>query len=147
MREIEPLLIRSANPPGNRTQATFINSENLSPVVRSDHRREQRRKEEHILDLRRTPAGSRRSPKDKHPLQLSDCFSELTVPIQWLFRGKLHKAVTGADGTIRMQRKSYTSLMGAAGAIAGHAVNSWAVWQYERTQGNWVSLISLRRGL
>ena len=61
--------------------------------------------------------------------------------------GKFHFGVLRPDGTIRTGGKSYSAPSAASMAIKLRASNGWNDWRYEESDGKWVRLTNLRKGV
>ena len=62
------------------------------------------------------------------------------------YKGKAYKAMLRLDGQVRYGNAVYKTPTAAAKAVTGRsAINGWRFWHYERAQGDWVPLATLRR--
>lgn len=146
LRELESLVIRIAQPKGNRQAGGFVRSENLTRTLRARLRDQQR---EQWLSL----IGKYREDDDDVEVSkkavrgdpvLAGHFTRART-LRAEFKGEQFKARVRSDGTIRVGRKTFESPSLAARAVTGHARNGWWFWHYERAPGQWVRLRELRR--
>ena len=141
-KELESLVLRIVQPPGNRVAGRFAKSENL-------YRRFSREVKEHaareLADLlgRRCPRlrirSGGKSKASRNKPDLSGCFSRATT-IQRVYKGKLLRARVLKDGRIRFKQRLYLSVSAAASDAAGRPRNGWSFWQVKRASGEWVKL-------
>jgi hypothetical protein len=150
MKEIESLLLRIANPPGNKVRGEFFRSENLLARVRAEYRRRRVEEEEELfgfLKRRQKATGRVRAPRPKDGRK--PVLAEYVPQVRLLvarYKGKHLKARVRRDGRIRFGGKFYTSPSLAAAAACGRvACNGWEFWKYERAPGDWVLLNELRK--
>lgn len=128
LRELESLLIRVAQPPGNRQLGRFAGAENLE------------RKFERALDSKH------RMHKDRllgRPVAVvkAKAGDSSSLRLRARYKGKLVKARQRRDGSVRYEKKVYTSLSAAATAVCGHPVNGRWFWHFERSPGDWVRML------
>ena len=126
LRELEALLIRVIRPPGNKQIGKFAGAESLE------------RKFERALDhshevAKRILLG--------RPIEEADAPEQRTIKLRRRYKGKLLKARFRRDGTVRYNKKVYSSLSAAASAICGHPVNGRWFWYFERSPGDWVRML------
>jgi hypothetical protein len=151
MKEIESLILRVAEPPGNKVKGKFIRSENLLGKVKAEYRRRRTAEEEDLFGAprwRRKPAGRPR-PRP-HPTEgRRPVLAEHAEQVRLLIarcKKKLLKARVRRDGRINFGGKLYTSPSLAAAAACGRSTcNGWVFWKYERAPGDWVLLNELRK--
>jgi len=169
LRELESLLVRIADPRGNRQRGNFARSQDLRPAFRTRIRQAQRREMEEVLlgsrsfdaaPRRTTPVerSTRRSSRSdaarkawrtrrggkqrRRPLAP---YVDKSFPVRLYYKGDWYRARVRADGTIRYRGKLYTSPSSAAAAIRAGNPAGWLRWQYQRAPGEWVPLDELRR--
>ena len=147
MKEIESLLIRIADPPGNKQRGKFIRSENLLNKVRAEYRR-RRREDEEAMGLR--PGGAKRTPTVKAPRAKKHrgktaLANNNVKRLRARYKRQTYWARVLKDGRISHDGKRYTSLSAAASAITKRPTDGWWFWHYERAPGEWVRLKVLRR--
>ncbi|HDZ20160.1 hypothetical protein LCGC14_0017160 [marine sediment metagenome] len=147
MKEIESVLIRIADPPGNKQRGKFIRSENLLNKVRAEFRR-RRKEDEEAMGLR--PGSGGRAPKAKaaRPKKRNAKTTLVDENIKRLrarYKRKTYWARVLKDGKISHGGKRYNSLSAAATAITKQPTNGWLFWNYERAPGEWLRLKALRR--
>jgi hypothetical protein len=127
LREMESLLIRVVNPPGNRQKGRFSGAENLERPFRraldQKHRRD-------TLSLFGRDDDS--SVRFAEPAR--------TKSIRAKHRGRTIRARAKPDGTVRYKGRIYSSLSAAAKKVCGHAKNGRWFWRVERSPGDWVRI-------
>lgn len=148
IKELESLVIRIAQPKGNRQRGKFANSENLARTLGRMLREHNRDQLAELLGRKQRPrAPKTAATKGKPPARsglLADRF-ERAVSLRGAHKRKQFKGRLRTNGTIRTRGKTYDSPSAAASALVGHAVNGWWFWHYERAPGQWVRLKELRR--
>jgi hypothetical protein len=152
IKELESLVIRIAQPKGNRQQGKFAKSENLAKSLRRLYREhlEQQWAEFTGKKLaREAEAGGKRRGRKANEAKgkgsgLAGRFDR-AISLRGVHKRKPFKGRLRIDGTIRTAGKTYDSPSSAAAAVVGHAVNGWWFWHYERAPGQWVRLKELRR--
>jgi len=152
MKEIESLILRVAEPPGNKVKGKFIRSENLLGKVKAEYRRRRTAEEEDLFGAprwRRKAAGRTKprpfSKKEGRKPVLAEHAEQVRLLIARC-KGKLLKASVRRDGRINFGGKLYTSPSLAAATACGRPTcNGWKFWKYERAPGDWVLLDELRR--
>lgn len=139
IHEIESLLIRIANPKGNRklykSQSGDTLKRELVTMLKEKH------KDEIDSIVGRT---GRRSPNkkgnSKHPESLAGLVMNKAT-LYRAYKGKEYKAILTGKGIIKLNNKKYDSPSGAARAIVGRsAVNGWMFWYIKDASGEWVRL-------
>src|SRR5437016_10320681 len=133
LRELESLILRIVQPPGNSQLGKFSGAQNLTRSFGREIARKQRIERNRILGKEaiseEVPEGVGKSRR-----------------IRGKFKGKFVKARLRADKRVRYKRKPYGSPSAAAGAITNRSVNGWRFWYYERGPGEWVRINELRKG-
>lgn len=131
LRELESLLIRVTRPPGNRQLGKLAGAENLD--------RKFGRALDHEHAMHRNRLMGRPVPSDNERAQLR------TVKLRGHYKGKSVQARYRPDGSIRWNKKTYSSLSAAASAVCGHSVNGRRFWCFERSPGDWVRMLEYRK--
>lgn len=151
LRELESLVIRIAQPRGNKQRGKFARSENLTPTLRRRLREQQRADWYRLIGRELDLLEDAESPRRRGARRRRDGRAVLAgyVAKAMTLRGKHKKVVYKArvckNGTIRVGKKVMNSPSLAAQAVVGRAVNGWTFWKYERAPGQWVRLKELRR--
>lgn len=131
LRELESLILRVAQPPGNRQLGKFSGAQNLNRAFGAEIARKQRVERDRIL--------GRESLREEIKQGLPP-----SRRIRGRFKGKFVKARLRPDNRVRMKGKLYTSPSAAASAIRKGPTNGWSFWHYERGPGDWVPIDALR---
>jgi len=133
LRELESLILRIVQPPGNSQLGKFSGAQNLTRSFGREIARKQRIERNRILGKEaiseEVPEGLGKSRR-----------------IRGKLKGTFVKARLRADKRVRFKGKLYGSPSAAASAIKKRAVNGWLFWHYERSPGDWVPIDELRRG-
>ncbi len=151
MKEIESVLIRISDPPGNKQRGKFAKSENLLPKVKAEYRRRKKEEEEDIFGPRKkgkkkVKPARKKVTKAKGRVPVMAQYAERVKKLRARFKGKLVHARVLKDGQVSYGGKRYTSPSLAAGAACKrHARNGWTFWTYERAPGDWVLINDLRK--
>ena len=150
IKELESLILRIVNPPGNKLVGTFDKADNLQQRLKQAILRQQREElGEMIGGQKRTPDVKPRAtfPKNRkgQPPILSKYISA-PLKLKAKFKNKTLTARVTRNGTIRFARKTYFSPSSTAeAACGGSKCNGWTFWSYERAPGDWVRLDQLRK--
>jgi len=131
LRELESLILRVAQPPGNRQLGKFSGAQNLNRSFGREIARKQRLERDRIL--------GRESLAQEKELSIGP-----SRKIRAKYKGSFIKARLRADKRVRMKGKLYGSPSAAASAIGKRAINGWSFWHYERGPGDWVPIDELR---
>jgi len=133
LRELESLILRVVQPPGNSQLGKFSGAQNLNRSCGREIARKQRVERNRIL--------GRESVSEEIEQGLGK-----SRRIRGKFKNSFVKARLRADKRVRFKGKLYGSPSAAASALKKRAVNGWLFWQYERGPGDWVPIDELRRG-
>jgi hypothetical protein len=131
LRELESLMLRIAEPPGNRQLGKFAGAQSIARQFKKALV-EKRRKE--IANI----FGVEQEEDEVRPLLAK------AKPIRGTLKGETFKATLRRDLTIRFKGKLYPSPSAAATAACRHGANGWWFWRYERSPGDWVRIDALR---
>lgn len=145
IHEIESLLVRIANPKGNRVVPHGKSSGALLKSLKS--KIQQRQKDELAklfapkISTRKIKQGNGKS----HPDTLVGLVDK-RVAIYRTYKGKEYKATLNPKGVITLAGKQYTSPSGAARAVlkTPRAVNGWKFWYIQDIQGDWIQLADFK---
>ncbi|MBL8515934.1 MAG: DUF2924 domain-containing protein [Betaproteobacteria bacterium] len=141
--EMESLLVRIANPKGNRV---IPRGKSVGPLVRVLKESIKRRQKEELDGLFANRIRQARTLRStSHPEHLKGLVSRKTKLFR-TYKGKEIHAVLSPDGFITYKGKDYTSPSGAARAVVGQhrAINGWDFWYIKDAAGDWVKLSALR---
>ena len=145
MKELESLLLRILNPPGNKQSGKFIASKNLRSTLNQ-------RLKEADGDLRALLLGGRvaqrrrrsKTKKNKGTRVLAGVV-ERRIPLKAAYKGYEYSAALRKDGLISYDGTLFESPSAAAEKIVNHRANGWVFWKYRNPEGNWVPLQNFRR--
>lgn len=148
LKELESLLIRIAQPRGNKQTGRFARAENLTRTLRRRLREQQRvdwlrliGKSSALIDNVRS-SSSRRGRHSGEPVLARYMSRAITLRAQ--YKGSVYRARVRKNGTIRVGTRIVNSPSLAAVAVLGRPANGWTFWKYERAPGQWVRLRELR---
>ncbi len=142
IREVESLLVRIANPSGNKTKGKLEKQGNLQPLLKDLVTAKVTEEIAKLFDERakgpREDAGKkargqpkRRRRRRRRPLR---GFFPSDKTIHAIYRGETHKARgSRRSGMIRFRGKSYNSPSMAARSLTGRSVNGWMFFGSTRT--------------
>jgi len=139
IHEIESLLIRIANPKGNRVKPKGQSSGALLKELKSLVRKSQKDEYEQMFGAGRSTA--KRRVKATTPRSLVGLVKRAT-PLYRTYKGKEYSAKLTPKGEIIYKGTSYTSPTGAAKAViqTNRAVNGWTFWYIKAENGEWIRL-------
>jgi len=155
LKELESLVLRIAEPRGNKVAGKFIGSEDLKRKFKRRLKESWSRKFEDLTDWAE-PEPQRRPKRFKAGVNELAKYVTKRFHIRLRHKGKQYVAHVLTDGRIAFARESpvtsavrkvkYPSPSAAAAAVTGHSMNGWAVWHFWSTMGELVSLDALRTG-
>jgi hypothetical protein len=131
LRELESLMLRIAEPPGNRQLGKFAGAQSIAREFKRALEDKKRREIASIL-------GIEQQEEDVRPLLAK------AKPIRGSLKGETFKATLRRDLTVRFRGKVYASPSAAASAACKRGANGWWFWRYERSPGDWVRIDALR---
>jgi Restriction Enzyme Adenine Methylase Associated/Protein of unknown function (DUF2924) len=142
IHEFESLLVRIANPKGNRViprgKSTGVLVNQLRKLI------QQKQKEELGKLFGTKNAAGRRAPKTSQVSQrtIEGLVAKRTA-LYRTYKGKEYKATLSSKGVITYAGQSYKSPSAAARAVIVRkgAVNGWAFWYIKSSSGDWVRLM------
>jgi hypothetical protein len=145
IHEIESLLVRIANPKGNRVVPHGKSSGALLKQLKTKIQQQQKNE---LAKLFSTKTPTRKAPLtngSKHPNTLVGLVDK-RVPIYRTYKGKEYKAFLNPKGIITLGGVKYSSPSGAARAVLAtpRAVNGWLFWYIQDLRGDWVRLADFK---
>lgn len=150
IRELESLVMRIAQPAGNRQLGKFPRAQNLRREFARRIRDDAKRRLDALLgrldpEESKTKPRKRKSGGARQP-SLARYVSR-PVRLRATFKGTTLRARVLKNGRIRYRRETFNSPSIAAYNAIGRrrAVNGWRFWHYERAPGDWIQLNELRR--
>lgn len=152
IKELESLILRIADPKGNRVKGRMPHAENLMPRLRAHIKERQIDDLSSVLNLiRKIKKAPARKVRRKKPAKTEGRQPTLApyvtkgFELKRNYKGKVYKAHVLADGTIRYGGKLYNSPSSAAVAIVKRSEDGWWFWHYKDASGKWVKLNTLRK--
>lgn len=132
--EIESLLVRIANPKGNRVKPKGRDSRELRKQLEYLIKQKHREELDDLFSKKRT-----RIAVDK-ARTLKSLVSKRT-PIYRTYKGKEYKAILNPSGSIFYKGKKYQTPTSAAKQIITRgAVSGWSFWYIKNSKNEWVRL-------
>lgn len=136
--DIESLLIRIAEPVGNRVKPRGRDSKNLirklSSLIKQKHKEELRE-----LISGRNLKGKLKSTSHRESLV---GLVDKRTPIYRTYKGVEHKAILTPAGSISYKGKLYNTPTAAAKAVVDmKTVSGWYFWRIKNKAGEWVRLV------
>ena len=149
IKELESLVLKIVDPPGNKQAGKFGKAENLQTRFGQAIRKLQRQQLGELIGGRkRNPPVKPRSTSPKNRKGQSPVLSKyISTPLKLKakFKNKTVTARVVRNGTIRFAGKTYFSPSRSAKAVCNRPCNGWIFWSYERAPGDWVRLDQLRK--
>jgi hypothetical protein len=145
IHEIESLLVRIANPKGNRVipkgRSTGLLAKDLKRLIVS--------KQKQVLAGLFAPKRAAQKTDRRHatgrPQSLVGLVTK-TTKLYRTYKGQDYKASLNPKGVITFNGEKFTSPSGAAKALVGpRAVNGWHFWYLESAAGDWVTLADFKK--
>jgi len=152
IREVESVVVRIAEPRGNKQRGRLGGSKNL--VRKLDAAIKERQKEERRGMLGNGKGKATRKKVKKRRKKAKGKKAERPLKgllrdwqrIYASYKGKEYKAKVLPSGSIKFNGKLYSSPTGAAKTIIERgAVNGWNFWKYKNKAGNLVAISRLRK--
>jgi hypothetical protein len=145
LRELEALLIRIAQPKGNRNGGKLKGSQDLKRTLKSQLKRANEQKVNTLFDQGSKAKATVKGPA--LPKELAKLAKTISLPlrIRATHRKVTHRATLRRDGKVRYAGKVYSSLSKAGTAATGRPTNGWTFWSCERGKGHWVKLNTIRK--
>lgn len=145
IHEIESLLVRIANPKGNRVVPHGKSSGALLKLLKSKIQQHQKAELAKLFVQKTSTRKTKQDSGKGHPNTLVGLVDK-RVSIYRTYKGKEYKATLNPKGVITLAGKQYTSPSGAAKAVLNtpRAVNGWKFWYIQDVQGDWVQLADFK---
>ena len=145
IHEMESLLVRIANPKGNRVVPRGKSRGALLKGLKRLIRQRQMDELSALLGSKPTKTKSRVKRHGNHPDSLVGLVSKPAMLFKQ-YKGRDYTARLSPKGMITFKGKTYTSPTGAARAVIGtnRAVSGWVFWYIKDADGNWVRLEDYR---
>lgn len=131
LRELESLILRVMQPPGNSQLGKFSGAEDIWRKFSRAIAEKQRRDRDRIFGI------------EAEEDEVSHLIAR-AIRIRASRKGRLVKAKLRRDLSIRWNHKIYKSPSAAAKAVCKRNQNGWSFWHYERSPGYWVPIDELR---
>ena len=161
LKELESLVLRIADPKGNRVKGKLTGAEDLRPRLMRRVREMQRAelgvfKRYGTPEIRRSGAKPVKLHVGQHLETSLGRYVTRRFHIRMKFKGKLYVAHVRRNGAIsfandsadyaRLGGKLFKSPSAAAVAAAGRPMNGWWWWKFKTSNGDWVRLSEMRAG-
>ena len=142
--EIESLLVRIANPKGNRSVPKGKSSGAMMKELKAMVRRKQKKEFDEMFGGKEYAARAEKKVVTEHPRTLRRLVTKQT-PLYRTYKGKDYKAILTRGGTIKLGVKKFSTPTAAAKAVVERrSVNGWKFWYIEDSRGEWVRLSDYR---
>lgn len=149
IKELESLVLKIVDPPGNKQVGKFGKAENLKTRFGQAIRKLQRQELGELMggQKRKAPVkATSTAPKSrKGRLPVLSKYISTPLMLKAKFKNKTVTARVARNGTIRFAGKTYFSPSLAGKAACNQPCNGWIFWSYERAPGDWVRLDQLRK--
>jgi arsenate reductase-like glutaredoxin family protein len=138
--EFESLLVRIANPKGNRNVPKGKSSSIMLKKLQAMVKQKQKEEFERMFGSNKLRNQKLKKFTVKHQKTLDGLVSKRT-PLYRTYKGKEYKAILTSKGIIRIGNKNFNSPTAAAKAIVDRStVNGWTWWYIKDSSGEWVRL-------
>ena len=141
IHEIESLVIRIANPEGNRVVPKGKSQGELLRQLKLMVKHKQREEFEQMFGIR----AAQLKAGDTEPKRTLQGLVSRRTMLYRAYKGKEYKAWLTPKGTISFGGRRFTSPSGAGKAIVGRNVNGWTFWYIKDLNGDWVRLQEVAR--
>ncbi len=143
LRELESLLLRVAEPKGNK-QKGRLTGENLTRPFYRKVKSYFQVEADMLTGRNRRPSVEIEEDSAGRTPVLRE-YDIKRRKLRATLKGKTYKALILRDGRISFMGRRFTSPSVAASAITKRAMNGWSFWSIERGPGDWVKLDWLRK--
>ncbi|MDD3625866.1 MAG: DUF4357 domain-containing protein [bacterium] len=154
LKEMETLVLKIADPPGNRIPGRFVKAGNMKKMIEDKfdeiiHKEKDRifgKKQITIKEKSKTKHKIKRQDNKERgtSIKLSDYFTESCL-IKMAYKGEIYSAKILKDGTIQYKNQIFSSPSMAAVAVKNRPTNGWTDWKYKDKTGKWVLIDTLRK--
>jgi len=154
MKELESLVLRIAEPKGNKQRGKFARAQSLLKTLKRRIKVEDEKKRNelfrsHIRKPKRVVVkkGGRKYKKGSRRTPILAKYPGHPKSLRRIYKDKKYTAQVRRDGSIRVRGivGRFTSPSLAAMAIANKPMNGWSFWTYQQAPGKWSTLNALRR--
>jgi hypothetical protein len=154
MKELESLVLRIAEPKGNKQRGKFAKAQSLLKTLKRRIKAEDEKKRNelfrsHIRKPKRVVVkkGSRKNKKGSRRTPVLASYPGHPKLLRRIYQDKKYTAQVRRDGSIKVRGivGRFTSPSLAAVAIAKKPMNGWSFWTYQQAPGKWSPLNALRR--
>lgn len=145
IHEMESLLVRIANPKGNRVVPRGNSTGALVKTLKRLIRQRQMDELDALFGSRKRQAKPRIKKHGNHPASLVGLVSKRALLFRQ-YKGRDYTAKLNSKGKITFNGKTYSTPTGAAKAVIGanRAVSGWVFWYIKDADGNWIRLEDYR---
>lgn len=146
MKELESLVLRIADPRGNKVKGKFNNSEKMSLQLRTLIKESDAIRQARMLGGKARKKASSPTAKVKNSQKrgaLAGVFPR-TIPLRGWYKGYEYRAQLRKDGTIIFDGSGYDTPSAAARVALGRAAPGWWFWHFKNDKGDWVRLRTLK---
>lgn len=145
IHEMESLLVRIANPKGNRVVPRGNSTGALVKTLKRLIRQRQMDELDALFGSRKKWAKPRSKKHGNHADSLVGLVAKRAM-LYRQYKGRDYTAWLSPKGVIKFKGKTYSSPTGAARAVIGanRAVSGWVFWYIRDADGNWVRLEDYR---
>ena len=149
IREVESLLARIARPAGIKQVGKLSRAKNLLPFLKKMVTSKAKHDIEEIFSKpekirKKAKRKSKRAKRRKVKRPLKGFFPTGKV-IYATYKGKDYKAWVFSNGTIKYNRKLYSSPSAAGTAARKKGTNGWHFWKYKDKTGKLIKIAELRK--
>ncbi|MBU6410511.1 MAG: GIY-YIG nuclease family protein [Verrucomicrobia bacterium] len=131
LRELESLILRVMQPPGNKQLGRFSGAQDLYREFNRQIANKQRAERARLFG---------REVEES----VESGLLKRSIIVRARYKGKLVWGRMRKDRRVRSRGKLYSSPSAAATAIRKHPTNGWSFWEYQRSPGDWVTIDCLR---
>jgi RAMA domain-containing protein len=145
MKELESLMLRVMDPPGNRQKGKFLDGANLFGELNAEM--QERDADERARLLGGRVAKRRQSKKARSntgTAALVGAFPRAKKLLGY-YKGYEYRAGLRQDGRIYFDGVLYDSPSAAAAVARARRTNGWRFWHFKDAKGDWVPLRDLRK--
>ena len=146
IKDLESLVVRIAEPRGNRVKGKLVGSTDLAPELKRGLIDDRKMEIDRILGIKPGKKNkTKRLSNAKFQFKSIEGILNPNAKLIGKYKGKIYKAVVRSKGKIELNGKLFDSPSGAAKSIVKRAANGWYFWKYRDKDRDWKRLKEFRK--
>ncbi|HJP17955.1 MAG: hypothetical protein CMD96_07130 [Gammaproteobacteria bacterium] len=145
IRDLESLVVRIAEPRGNKVKGKLVGSADLGPQLKERIKKHHDQEMDRIFGENQGRKKIKSKAASKYQFKSVQGILKLNTRLIGKYKGKTYKAIIRSKGKIELNGKLFDSPSGAAKSIVKRAANGWNFWKCRDKDGNWKRLKEFRK--